>query len=79
MSAVPELLKLLFIKGCIVTADALNCPKDIARTVIERQADYVFALKANHPQLHREVVEWFQGARQRDFRDVRHVVPPNGQ
>jgi predicted transposase YbfD/YdcC len=72
MTAVPELLKLLFIKGCIVTVDALNCQKDIARTVIEREADYVFALKATHPQLHQDVIDWFDWARQRDFRDVRH-------
>ncbi len=72
ITAVPELLKLLFIKGCIVTVDALNCQKDIARTVIEREADYVFALKANHPQLHQDVIDWFDWARQRDFRDVKH-------
>jgi predicted transposase YbfD/YdcC len=72
ITAVPELLKLLFIKGCIVTVDALNCQKDIAQTVIEGKGDYVFALKANHPQLHQDVIDWFEWARQRDFRDVRH-------
>jgi predicted transposase YbfD/YdcC len=72
ITAVPELLKLLFIKGCIVTVDALNCQKDIAQTVIERQGDYVFALKANHPQLHQDVIDWFAWAHQRDFRDVPH-------
>jgi predicted transposase YbfD/YdcC len=72
ITAVPELLKLLFIKGCIVTVDALNCQKDIAHTVIERGADYVFALKANHPLLHQDVIDWFAWAQQRDFRDVRH-------
>ena len=72
ITAVPELLKLLFIKGCIVTVDALNCQKDIAQTVIEREADYVFALKANHPQLYQDVIDWFDWARQRDFRDVKH-------
>jgi predicted transposase YbfD/YdcC len=72
ITAVPELLKLLFIKGCIVTVDALNCQKDIARTVIEGGADYVFALKGNHPQLHQDVIDWFDWARQRDFRDVAH-------
>jgi predicted transposase YbfD/YdcC len=36
---VPELLKLLLIKGCIVTVDALNYQKDISRTLVERQAD----------------------------------------
>lgn len=72
ITAVPELLKLLFIKGCIVTVDALNCQKDIAQTVIQRQADYVFALKANHPHLHQDVIDWFGWARERDFRDVTH-------
>jgi predicted transposase YbfD/YdcC len=72
ITAVPELLKLLFVKGCIVTVDALNCQKDIAQTVIDQQADYVFALKANHPQLHQDVVDWFAWAQARDFRDVQH-------
>jgi predicted transposase YbfD/YdcC len=72
ITAVPELLKLLFIKGCIVTVDALNCQKDIAQTVIEGGADYVFALKGNHPQLHQDVIDWFDWARQRAFRDVCH-------
>lgn len=72
ITAVPDLLKLLFIKGCIVTVDALNCQKDIAQTVIECGADYVFALKANHPLLHQEVIDWFAWAQQRDFRDVTH-------
>ena len=73
ISAVPELLKLLFIKGCIVTVDALNCQKDIAQTIIEGGADYVFALKANHPQLHQEVIEWFEWATARAFRDIDHT------
>lgn len=72
ITVVPQLLKLLFIKGCIVTVDALNCQKDIAQTVIEGQADYVFALKANHPQLHQDVIDWFEWAHQRDFHDVPH-------
>jgi predicted transposase YbfD/YdcC len=72
ITAVPELLKLLFVKGCIVTVDALNCQKDIAQVVIEQQADYVFALKANHPQLHQEVIDWFDWAQARDFREVNH-------
>lgn len=70
ITAVPELLKLLFIKGCIVTVDALNSQKATARTIVEAGADYVFALKANHPQLHQDVIDWFAWARARDFRDV---------
>jgi predicted transposase YbfD/YdcC len=72
ITAVPELLKMLFIKGCIVTVDALNCQKDIAQTIVDQQADYLFALKSNHPLLHQEVVEWFAWAQGRQFRDVAH-------
>jgi len=72
ITAVPELLKLLFIKGCIVTVDALNSQKSTAQTLVERGADYVFALKGNHPQLHKDVIEWFAWAKERDFRDVPH-------
>jgi predicted transposase YbfD/YdcC len=73
ITAVPELLKTLFIKGCIITVDALNCQKDIAQTIIDSQADYVLALKANHPLLYQEVIDWFDWAKQRDFRDLDHT------
>jgi len=73
ITAVPELLKTLFIKGCVVTVDALNCQKDIAQTIIDGGGDYVFALKANHPQLHQEVVDWFAWAHERDFREIDHT------
>jgi predicted transposase YbfD/YdcC len=76
ITAVPELLKLLFIKGWVVTVAALNCQKDIAQTIIDPHADYGFALKANHPQLHRDVVNWFAWAPARDFRDVSHSFHP---
>jgi predicted transposase YbfD/YdcC len=72
ITAVPELLKLLFIKGCMVTVDALNCQKEIAQTIVDQQADYLFALKANHPLLHQEIVDWFAWAQERQFRDVAH-------
>src|SRR5262249_10473907 len=63
ITAVPELLKTLFIRGCVVRVDALNCQKDIAQTIIEAGGDYVLALKANHPVLHQEVVDWFEWAK----------------
>ncbi len=73
ITAVPELLKLLFLKGCIVPIAALNCQKEIAQTVIEQQADYVFALKANHPQLQQDVVDWFAWAQVRDFHSLKFL------
>jgi len=58
--AVPQLLKLLELKNCIVTADAMNCQKEIASEVRAAQADYVLSLKENHPTLHKEVERVFQ-------------------
>lgn len=55
ITAVPELLRLLEIKGCIVTVDALNTQKEIAAEIREQGADYVLALKENHPNLQSEV------------------------
>jgi predicted transposase YbfD/YdcC len=52
---VPRLLELLSLKGCIVTADALNCQRAIAAKVVEQGADYVLALKANQGSLHDDV------------------------
>lgn len=73
ITAVPELLKTLFIKDCVVTVDALNCQKDIAQTILEGGGDYVFALKANHPLLHQAVIDWFDWAQGRQFRDIDHT------
>lgn len=58
--AVPQLLKILELKNCIVTADAMNCQKEIASEVREAGADYVLSLKENHPTLYKEVERVFQ-------------------
>ena len=55
ITAVPELLKLLYLKGCIVTIDAMGTQKVIARQIREKGADYVLALKDNQPNLRAEV------------------------
>jgi predicted transposase YbfD/YdcC len=66
MTAVPELLQLLDLKGCIVTVDALNTQKEIAQEVREQGADYVMALKENHPTLCHEVRGIFEAVREDD-------------
>lgn len=53
--AVPKLLKLLSLKGRIVTADAMSCQRKIAQQVIDQGADYVLALKGNQETLHDDV------------------------
>ena len=70
ITAVPELLHLLYVSGCIVTIDAMGCQTDIAQTIIDQQADYVLALKANHGQLYHDVVDWFEWALSRDFKGI---------
>ena len=60
ITAIPELLALLDVSGCIVTIDAMGCQKGIARLIIEESGDYVLALKENQGQLYREVKELFE-------------------
>ena len=55
ITAVPQLLALLSLKGRIITADALNCQRTIARQVVEQGGDYVLALKGNQGTLHDDV------------------------
>ena len=51
ITAIPQLLELLAIEGALVTIDAMGCQKEIARTIRERQADYVLTVKENQPHL----------------------------
>jgi predicted transposase YbfD/YdcC len=55
ITAVPELLRVLELSGCIVTLDAMGCQKKIAREIHEADADYVLALKGNQETVHDEV------------------------
>jgi predicted transposase YbfD/YdcC len=55
ITAVPMLLRLLCLKGTIVTVDALNCQREIARQIIEQGGDYAMALKGNQGTLHDDV------------------------
>ena len=62
ITAIPELLRLLAINGCIVTIDAMGCQTNIAAQIISQDADYVLALKDNQARLHREVQRLFTDA-----------------
>ena len=68
ITALPELLGLLDLEGCIVTADAMGCQKEVARLVQEKGGDYVLALKGNHPNLHESVRRFFEQSRQNEWR-----------
>ena len=55
ITAVPKLLEMLSLKGTIVTADALNCQREIAQQIVDQGGDYVLALKGNQGTLHDDV------------------------
>ena len=62
ITAVPQLLDMLDVTGCIVTADAMSCQKEIVKKISSKQADYVLSLKENQPTLRHEVEEYFEDA-----------------
>lgn len=59
ITAIPELLRVLDIAGCIVTIDAMGCQRAIADQIVEQGGDYMLMLKANHPRLLKEVEGFF--------------------
>lgn len=73
ITAIPELLHLLALKGCIVTIDAMGCQTAIASQIIEQQGDYVLALKDNHPTLHSAVETLFDQAQATNFTRLPHT------
>ena len=61
ITAIPRLLEMLELNGCIVTIDAMGCQKEIAREILEGGADYVLAVKGNQGQLYQDVRDLFEG------------------
>ncbi len=72
ITAIPELIELLNIAGCIVTIDDMGCQKKIAQTIRDKQADYVLAVKDNQGKLHQDIQDWFAHADQVDFKGIEH-------
>jgi len=70
ITALPALLKMLDVKGCVVTMDAMGCQKDLAKQVIEQGGDYVFCLKENQGSLHEETQYFFEEAQKMGFANV---------
>lgn len=62
ITAVPKLLRVLELSGCIVTLDAMGCQKEIAKEIKEADADYVLALKGNHGTAHTEIKSYLDDA-----------------
>ena len=60
ITAIPTLLEMIALKGCIVTIDAMGCPYKIADQIVAAQADYLFALKENQETLYDDVKTYFE-------------------
>jgi predicted transposase YbfD/YdcC len=72
ITAIPQLLRVLALEGCIVTIDAMGCQKNIAKLITDQGADYVLALKANQGNLFEDVVQLFDDAHKVNFKEIEH-------
>ncbi len=72
LGALPEVLALLALKGCIVTIDAMGTHASVAQAIVDKEADYVRALKDNQPRLFADVQALFADAEAVAFRGVEH-------
>lgn len=70
ITAIPELLDLIFVKNCIVTIDAMGTQTKIAEKIIDKKTDYVLALKGNQPNLYKDVVDFFHSAEETNFEEI---------
>ena len=73
ITAIPKLLEMLYLEGCLVTMDAMGCQREVVKQIIEKGADYVISLKGNHPTLHAQVEDFFREARLERFETVAHT------
>ncbi len=72
ITAIPALLKLLDLSGCVVTIDAMGCQTEIAQTIVDADADYVLALKGNHLTIHQDVITTFNEGMATEFKGISH-------
>ncbi|MBV8229904.1 MAG: ISAs1 family transposase [Planctomycetaceae bacterium] len=71
ITAIPELLRLVDLRGAIITIDAMGTQKAIAAQIVEGDADYVLALKGNQETLHQAVIAYIEEQSQNDFAGVK--------
>jgi predicted transposase YbfD/YdcC len=72
ITAIPQLLKVLEISGCIVTIDAMGCQKEIAQLITEKGGDYILSLKGNQGSIHQDVKQLFDWAKKSNFHNIAH-------
>lgn len=72
IKAIPALLDVLMLAGCIVTIDAIGCQTAIAQKIVDKGADYLLSVKKNHKTLLSDIVGVFATAEQLDFAAIIH-------
>lgn len=70
ITAIPDLIDNIDVKGAIVTIDAAGCQKNIAAKIIDGGGDFVLSLKGNQGNLHKAVQDWIIAQMENDFADV---------
>ena len=75
ITAIPKLLQRLDVAGCIVTIDAMGCQKNIAKEILQAEADYLLALKGNQGTAHDEVTSFFDNLIPPDS-EMKKITPP---
>lgn len=73
ITAIPKLLAMLDIKGCLVTIDAMGCQRKIARNILDAGADYLLNVKGNQERLEEDIAEEFKEAQANDFKYMEHT------
>jgi predicted transposase YbfD/YdcC len=74
ITAIPQVLKLLDIKGALVSIDAIGCQKEIAKDIRAGEGDYLLAAKENQPKLYADLQACFDTAINNDFAGVKHDI-----
>jgi len=71
ITAIPKLLEMLELSGCLVTIDAMGCQTEIAQAIVDAGGHYVLAVKANQPTLHDGIADFFVDHLEDDFARVK--------
>jgi len=72
ITAIPKLLEILDISGCLVTIDAMGCQREIAQQIVDQKADYVLAVKDNQPNLYAAIRDFFAEHVEDEWQSILH-------
>jgi predicted transposase YbfD/YdcC len=70
ITALPKLIDVLDLAGCVVTIDAMGCQREIVKKIVKKEADYVIAVKKNQPSLYEQIEQLFKQAIKTNGKDL---------